>query len=140
MVFREGDFTPNFFYPVADCIPPKGFSVMTVEGDFQSASCESSFLSTPTLLTISEPTARRQEVVCEATDVWRFKPPKEPLNDKYQLSCISHTELAVVDPIQPCKQLSILSLVDCGPTSPDCSYPEWDIRDEPPSWWPCAEE
>ena len=140
LVFREGDFVESFFYPLGGCIPDRGFSVVNVEGDFLSANCTSHPIDDPTLLRISEPTLQRQELACVPTEVWRFEPPKEPIDERYKQSCISSLEIAITDPELPCKQLSVISLIDCEPTELDCDRPEWDLRDMPPAWWPCTEE
>lgn len=140
LVFREGEFIESYFYPLGGCIPKRGFSVIEVEGDFQAATCISHPMTEPILLRITEPNSRQQEVVCEPSDVWIFEPPETPINERFEQSCVSPTELAVTDPEQSCKHLTILSLVDCSPTELDCQQPEWDLRDMPPSWWPCGED
>ena len=137
LVFREGEFTESFFYPLGGCVPPKGFSILALEGNFQSAECQVKALSEPTILPLSEPSAQKQEVICAATDVFTFEPPKEPLGEEFELLCLSAEELVVSDKTQSCKNLSVLQLADCPPHKDSCAYPEWDYRDNPPEWWPC---
>jgi hypothetical protein len=140
LVFREGDFVESFFYPMGDCLPPKGFSIATVEGSFPSATCDTYPISTTTVLPISRPSLDRQEVICEPTEVFIFEPPQEQPSEAYEYECISSTELAARDTAQGCKNLSVITLIDCPPSEPNCERPEWNFRDIPPTWWPCTEE
>ena len=82
-----------------------------------------------------------QEAICSPSDVWTFKPPQtlKPYPD-YQYTCLSPNELAASDPEQNCKNLSIIQLVDCPPSEPNCDDATWDFRDQIPEWWPCNEE
>ena len=137
LVFREGQFTESFFYPLGGCTPPQGFSIIEVEGDFQQATCQIYSMSEPSLLPLSQPSSQKQEVICEPTDVFIFQPPKLMPEEQYELICISNEELAVSDPTLSCKNLSIIKLSSCPYSEPNCSNPEWDQRDMPPSWWPC---
>ena len=140
LIFREGDFVESFFYPMGDCVPPQGFSMATVEGSFPSATCDTYPITTTTVLPISKPSLDRQEVICEPTEVFIFKPPQAPPSEAYEYECISSTELAAQDPTQACKNLSVIKLIDCPPSEPNCESAAWDIRETPPIWWPCTEE
>ncbi len=139
LVFREGQFTESYFYPLGGCVPPQGFSYLQVTGDFQEASCTASPIDTPLLLKLAEPSLTLQETICSPAEVWTFEPPQSELSEEYEYICISDTELAATDPEQNCKNLSIIQLVDCPSNQPDCDA-QWDVRDTPPAWWPCLEE
>lgn len=137
LVFREGDFIESYYYPLGGCVPPQGLSVIDVKGTFQSAECEAHSATSPTLLKLSPPNSRRQELACETSPISLFPPTEEAPNTRFTQTCISPTELVLTDPEAGCKALSVLSLVECPSFDNECSNPEWDDRDSPPEWWPC---
>ena len=40
-------------------------------------------------------------------------------------------------PQEPCKGLTHYTLVGCREGRLVCDAPDWDLRANPPSWWPC---
>ena len=149
IVFREGNFVESFFYPLGDCVPPPGLSIMTIApeepGDFEDLKCDIQEIDESLILEVSGPNSRLQELICDPPEVWVLRAGDDLLIteedlDRSELTCLSPWELVISNTDASCKTLSVFRLIDCPSDEPTCENPWWDDRAQPPVWWPCGEQ
>ena len=68
----------------------------------------------------------------------RHAPPAQRPQGKLHTDCLDRERLAVVTTDCECPQAKVFRL-ECGEDDPNCGD-DWDLRDDPPGWWPCTEE
>ncbi len=148
VVFREGDFVESFFWPLPDCDPPpKGFSVLTVEGTFLGGSCTAAGLEEgPVPVPLARPETLA-DLRCLPPQGRKDARPRDELPEGWLSECLGPEELVTADPKAECPAISEQVLAGCQGDArcvldcetDDCEAPDWDRRDNPPDWWPCGD-
>lgn len=166
LAFREGDFVETGFYPRHGCgAPPRGFSVLAASGFTYDAAIAATLAGelpaqdpaacserAPDAAVIDIPMRAVPEVTCEQRHLdsrvqYRDPPVTSPL-DGHVSACTSIPALGDEDPTagitqlvvasaDTCKGLTHYTLVGCEDGSLVCDHYEWDLRANPPAWWPC---
>ena len=151
VVFRHGSFDTNStFYPIDLNLcgePPVGFSVLTDELTPEGRLCRITTSDEPVLPT-ADYTVASLRALWRCTDIGQdphrvFAPEPEPAPDFVPAAhtCIGRDVLAQVegsywDSGKDCPTITTRALVGCS-RNLLCAEPEWDIRANPPAWWPC---
>jgi hypothetical protein len=164
LAFREGDFVESGFYPRHGCgAPPRGFSVLAAGGFTRDAAIAATIAGelpaqdpaacselAPEASTIEIALQPAPEVGCEqrrndSSVRYRDPPLQSPL-DGHAFACAAIPSLGdeppdvtqlVVAVDAPCKSLTHYTLVGCEDGGLVCDHYEWDLRANPPAWWPC---
>lgn len=167
LAFREGEFVETGFYPRHGCgVPPRGFSVLaaggfsydaaiaaTLAGELPSQDPAACSERAPDAAAIEIPMRPALEVGCEqrrddSSVQYRDPPIASPLAG-HAFACApipalgddtptGITQLVVATaPDEACKGLTHYALVGCEDSSLECDHYEWDLRANPPGWWPC---
>ena len=138
VTYREGDFdAASYFYPAPACEepPPVGFGIWRIGDD----GCFASGLGQRVRLS---PRGSQQlaQMQCESgRSAWYREPRDEAPNERLLAECLGPEELAVADPSCECPGVFVYRLAGCR-ADLICDEPEWDLRNDPPSWWPCTED
>lgn len=146
VIWREGALSPlwKLFQGVYDCLdePPQGFSVVTVTFNDMTGlfDCQVSAQGSVEIV-LSDSTAMRQEICLPGPQGPRYRYPEGPLPADVVAQCQDESTLLFTNtPQSICPIVERYDLVGCTDTSSEaaCYATLWDIRDNPPSWWPCS--
>lgn len=157
LVYQEGRSAEGFFYPTIACPErPQGLSLLESNAMLSdllslfspeapppsegSDICVLSTLSAPLSLTPQPASPRLQELACEPLEDEGEEPPEREPDEGLEMTCLSATELVAVDPEAVCKGVALWRLVGCPLNEVSCEAPEWDMRTNVPTWWPCDQE
>ncbi|MCC7381971.1 MAG: hypothetical protein IT384_09085 [Deltaproteobacteria bacterium] len=143
LVYVEGPFdADSYFYPHPSCseLPPRGFSLWTVGSVLESRSQLCHIESLDQELTIAlRDEGEYSRLLCRQSPREAFtEPPPDdaPLGRTWE--CTKDGTLVVAESCA-CPGLRTYRLSGCAGTL-DCPTPEWDLRNEPPEWWPCEDD
>lgn len=137
VVYREGELSSLWkMFSGAGCPTelPVGFSVVHLD----ASSCVVANASDQTISLVFDDSGDVRNLICEP----QVPPSTFPASAPPQgatVTCHSATALEFVpDPSRYCKHEVLYDLAGCD--SSVCNEPEWDLRGNPPSWWPCSNE
>lgn len=159
VVFVEGSFdATSFFYPPptgCTTYPSAGFSQWSMGGMLATdASCAVLPIDAPIVVGqgrlpglggTPDPELVRP-LSCVPEDRQTF--PRElserttsnffnPLQTRYEWECLADGTVVVVDKQCACREVRTYPLAGCR-DEVNCPVPEWDLRANRPSWWPCT--
>jgi hypothetical protein len=148
VAFREAGWVAgSLFYPTLGCsaVPPQGFSIFLADRFPGSINCSSVGLDT---LIEAAPLTEAEAVglACRTLNAAPVRMPKDrepgspsdPGGNPATEICLDPQTLAhIVNRNGPCPIVAVYPLAGCR-TDLFCDSPEWDLRDNPPSWWPCG--
>lgn len=138
LVYREGGFTANsLYYPTVPCLAPQpGFSLLATSNALDvQANCEQHDLSAPMLVWL-QPAEELRSLAC-ISRVQRVTYPYRAPMCGVRAACLDDNTWVFADPSAVCPSLIQYDLRGCW-RDPVCANADWDMRDNPPSWWPCG--
>jgi len=139
VVFREGGFDPpDLFYPAPECMgePSPGLSIWALGTVFEDR-CNSVGIDQHMEAAIL-PLEERTLATCRPPTNRQFLPPPDEAPPRRMVTeCTDSETLAVTDPDCACPSVTVYRLAGCE-FDFVCSSPEWDVRNNPPPWWPCG--
>jgi hypothetical protein len=141
-VYLEGPLDAgSYYYPHPGCttaLPQPGFSLWRV-GPLRGAAdqCELLPLDSEVELTIESP-GTYSALVCGQRDNESFERPPmmRPNLEDIMFECLEDGSIAIVERECACPGVRVASLQGCF-DEVECTNPDWDLREEVPSWWPC---
>lgn len=146
VVYRSGAVSPlwKLFVGIYGCPqePPQGFSIMRNGFDTYTGFPVCTLLEDGVVEVQLRSVEAMRHLICLPTDTgpaYRF--PDNPLPANATSSCVDEWTLYfTTTPDSVCPILEHYDLVGCSDTSTPaaCENSVWDIRDNPPSWWPCG--
>ncbi len=137
VVYREGELSPLWkMFSFAGCPEelPSGFSVVHISS---SEGCVVGDATDRSLSLYFDDSEELRDLLCEPQVEPSSYPDSAPPQE-VEFSCQGSSALEfVADPSRYCKQVVTFELAGCD-HDPICAEPEWDLRPEPPTWWPCT--
>lgn len=150
VVYVEGSLdTSSYYYPApAGCteVPPAGFSTWLTGSTLDPhASCRVRDIGEPVEIVARAAPDLDSTLRCVPGDRQTF--PRE-LNERsganlldltrFTVDCLDDGTFVVVDRRCTCREVRTYPLAGCR-DEVDCPVPEWDLRADPPEWWPCEQ-
>ncbi len=162
VVFVEGTFdNTSYFYPAPEgctTFPTSGFSLWSMGGMLSpDATCAVQPIDTPITVGLGRVPGLGgvpddelvRSLSCVPEDRQTF--PRElsqrtsenflnPFQTRYKWECQADGSgtIVVVDTQCSCREVRTYPLAGCR-DEVNCPVPEWDLRANPPSWWPCPQ-
>jgi hypothetical protein len=119
----------------------QGFSLEPAPGE-----CTSGGLESVTVVAAPLPEGEGRALACRGRDLSSVRrpglraPEEEPDSDwAEQLGrrvCLDAETLAFIGE-DDCPRIVVMPLAGCR-ANLVCQEPDWDLRQDPPAWWPCA--
>jgi hypothetical protein len=140
-VYREGELSPlwKIFAGLGCQEPGQGYSVLDVEASRLGVRCAVESSAEASIPVYFEDSASMRQQICQPQPISSTFPADPPPAGAL-LDCIFDDSLQfVADPSRYCQQVQRYDLVGCD-SLVGCEVPTWDLRAEPPAWWPCTGE
>jgi hypothetical protein len=128
------------FYPAPGCSPPQGLSILDAPDVLGAGVCTSRTLEGP-VAPMPVPEPERRAFSCPARGTYVDMASLDAPGPSYDVQvCVDPNTLALRTSTDRCPSLVVLRLVGCydGREGDACTArPDFDLRGNPPEWWPC---
>lgn len=147
VVYREGGLTPlwelfEVFWLCGE--PPEGFSIVTLReiDDEPYAECVISPADTPIDVRLDDSLDTRELICAADADAYVYTFPDAPIPVGAYVQCEGDTAFYSTSADALCPDVERYDLIGCDAPEDEaaCRASLWDLRDSPPSWWPCRSD